>query len=141
MTSRSNSLLYESDLNDGICCTYSSDGLVIFVGTRSSRVDIYKAPIKVQKLVDICRKYINQYVERKNIDKLHLPRDLAGYLCYEDIQTIYPEQTDSNRSISPPSNTGSIFINQLVLSNNSSEITTNNSLQQQCNISMNLQCY
>ena len=46
---------------------------------------MYRAPrTGVEKLVDICRRMINQLVERKNIGKLNLPNDLVNFLCYCD---------------------------------------------------------
>ena len=48
---------------------------------------MYRAPrTGVDKLVDISRRMVNQLVERKNIGKLSLPKDLENFLCYSDQQ-------------------------------------------------------
>jgi hypothetical protein len=61
---------------------------------------VYRAPrTGVEKLVDICRRMINQLVERKNIGKLNLPNDLENFLCYCD-----QKFTQSSISASLPKN-------------------------------------
>jgi hypothetical protein len=61
-------------------------------------VDIYQAPVIIQRLVDICRKVVNQYVDHEQINKLSLPNELKRFLLYDDIR----EQQLSTSSPSAP---------------------------------------
>lgn len=47
---------------------------------------MYKVPVIINRLSDICRTIINQYVEFKSINKLDLPKDLKEFLLYENIK-------------------------------------------------------
>jgi hypothetical protein len=76
----------------------------------------------VDKLVDICRKLVNQLVARENVGELKLPKDLEQFLCYEDIQATQPST--------------SMFIpNNNLVKPASSQVNKNNSL------TMNVPCY
>lgn len=49
-------------------------------------MDVYEAPLVVQRLKHVCRVVVNQYVRRSDISKLGLPNELVKYLMYEDIK-------------------------------------------------------
>ncbi len=97
---------------DAICCAYSSNSEFVFIGTRDGHVNVYKTPRpNVERLVDICRRIVNQLVERENIDKLNLPSDLENYLCYDDIRPIKTTELKGkkNNNKTSPSITNQIF--------------------------------
>ena len=91
-------------------CTYSSNGEFIFVGTRDGSIDVYKAPCAVERLIDICRRTVNQLVERENIEKLDLPKDVENYLSYDDIQPI--NKSEKTNRIPQLSSTPLFDVNQ-----------------------------
>ena len=86
VTSRTESLIDETSQSDGISCTYSSNGEFILIGTRNGHIDVFKAPIIVERLVDICRRIVNQLVDHEKIGMLNLPKDLEDFLSYDDIK-------------------------------------------------------
>ena len=87
-TTRTQTIIDESSQSDGVSCAYSSNGEFIFIGTRNGQIDVYKSPQIVERLVDICRRMVNQLIERENISKLNLPNDLENFLCYDDQKII-----------------------------------------------------
>ena len=86
----------ELNNSDSTCCTYSNDGEFVFIGTRNGHIDVYKVPVQVERLVDICRRVINQLTERENINKLKLPKHLENFLCYDDVKPIRETKVEKN---------------------------------------------
>jgi len=96
----------EATQSKGICCAYSSDSKTIMIGTKSGHVEIYEAPVMIQRLVDICRKVVNQYVDHNQINKLVLPNELKRFLLYDDIKDLSLQQSSTqtiHTSMSPVS--------------------------------------
>ena len=53
--------------------------------TKNGQVDVYKVPLIIPKLVDICRKIVNQIIDQP-VYELNLPKELKKFLLYDDIR-------------------------------------------------------
>jgi len=118
LCSRSIHPVAEATQTKGICCAYSSDSKTIMIGTKNGHVDIYEAPIMIQRLVDICRKVVNQYVDHELISKLVLPSELKHFLLYDDIRD-QPQSSQSPQLAStaaPSSGSSSHSVNSTPMS-------------------------
>lgn len=105
LTNRSAHPLAETTQFKGICCAYSSDNRLIMVGTKLGYVDVYEAPVVIQRLVDLCRKVVNQYVDHEKINKLALPNELKRFLQYDDIRDHPVSSTNSSTNTANSNNT------------------------------------
>jgi hypothetical protein len=56
--------------------------------TKSGDLDVYETPAISHRLVDICRKVVNQYLDHSKLKNLLLPNELKKFLLYEDIKEI-----------------------------------------------------
>lgn len=68
-----------------LSCAYSTKYRSLMIGTKTGYIEIYETSVIVQRLVDICRKVVNQYVDRDEISELTLPIELRKFLLYDDI--------------------------------------------------------
>jgi hypothetical protein len=59
--------------------------------TKNGNVDMYQLPLTVPRLVDMCRKVVNHYIDQNSINKLQLPSELKKFILYENIR----EQTSA----------------------------------------------
>lgn len=82
----------------GYSCAYSSSNRTILVGTKTGEVDVYKTPIIVSRLIELCRKVVNKNI-RQPVDEIILPGELKRHLAYDDISD-QPVQTQPKNSFS-----------------------------------------
>ena len=59
---------------------------LFFLSTKQGHIETYRVPVIIDRLSDICRIAINQYVDHRSIKKLGLPVDLENFLFYENIK-------------------------------------------------------
>ena len=54
--------------------------------TRSGHLEFYEVKPAIPKLMNLCRKVVNQYVSQKIVNELCLPNELKRYLKYEELK-------------------------------------------------------
>ncbi|CAF0790797.1 unnamed protein product [Brachionus calyciflorus] len=101
----------EAQHKDAICLAYASNSRSIMVGTRSGQVDFYEVKPVIPKLMNLCRKAVNQFTKYSFINQLCLPNELKKYLKYEDLK----DQT------SPKSNINSFNSSKINQTSNSNQ--------------------
>jgi WD repeat/SOCS box-containing protein 1 len=85
MIAKSCNLIAEGVHKDGKVIAYSSESRKIIVGTKNGHLEVYETMVIIPRLVDICRKIVNQFIDRNSIEKLYLPSELKSFLQYENI--------------------------------------------------------
>ena len=93
MCKKSQNPIAEGTHKDGISCAFSLDTRKIIIGTRNGHLEVYEAPLIIERLVNICRKSVNEFIDRKDIEKLLIPVELEKFLLYQNIR----DQSASNK--------------------------------------------
>ncbi|XP_064892690.1 WD repeat and SOCS box-containing protein 1 isoform X2 [Columba livia] len=69
-------------LNNGLCCTFSTDGSVLAAGTQDGSVFFWATPRQVSSLQHLCRMAIRRVMPTSQVKNLPIPSKVAEFLCY-----------------------------------------------------------
>ncbi|KAM6296762.1 WD repeat and SOCS box-containing protein 1 isoform 2-T2 [Aegotheles albertisi] len=69
-------------LNNGLCCTFSTDGSVLAAGQDGS-VYFWATPRQVSSLQHLCRMAIRRVMPTSQVKNLPIPSKVVEFLCYQ----------------------------------------------------------
>ncbi|NXS71660.1 WSB1 protein, partial [Pandion haliaetus] len=69
-------------LNNGLCCTFSTDGSVLAAGQDGS-VYFWATPRQVSSLQHLCRMAIRRVMPTTQVKNLPIPSKVVEFLCYQ----------------------------------------------------------
>ncbi|KAM6372735.1 WD repeat and SOCS box-containing protein 1 [Pluvialis apricaria] len=70
-------------LNNGLCCTFSTDGSVLAAGTQDGSVYFWATPRQVSSLQHLCRMAIRRVMPTSQVKNLPIPSKVVEFLCYQ----------------------------------------------------------
>ncbi|XP_062362999.1 WD repeat and SOCS box-containing protein 1 isoform X2 [Cinclus cinclus] len=70
-------------LNNGLCCTFSTDGSVLAAGTQDGSVYFWATPRQVSSLQHLCRMAIRRVMPTSQVKNLPIPCKVLEFLCYQ----------------------------------------------------------
>ncbi|XP_074016534.1 WD repeat and SOCS box-containing protein 1 isoform X2 [Numenius arquata] len=70
-------------LNNGLCCTFSTDGSVLAAGTQDGSVYFWATPRQVSSLQHLCRMAIRRVMPTSQVKNLPIPLKVVEFLCYQ----------------------------------------------------------
>ncbi|XP_041882420.1 WD repeat and SOCS box-containing protein 1 [Corvus kubaryi] len=70
-------------LNNGLCCTFSTDGSVLAAGTQDGSMYFWATPSQVSSLQHLCRMAIRRVMPTSQVKNLPIPCKVVEFLCYQ----------------------------------------------------------
>ncbi|XP_054250117.1 WD repeat and SOCS box-containing protein 1 isoform X2 [Indicator indicator] len=70
-------------VNNGLCCTFSTDGSVLAAGTQDGSVYFWATPRQVSSLQHLCRMAIRRVMPTGQVKSLPIPSKVVEFLCYQ----------------------------------------------------------
>uniref|UniRef100_A0A8C9W717 WD repeat and SOCS box-containing protein 1 n=1 Tax=Scleropages formosus TaxID=113540 RepID=A0A8C9W717_SCLFO len=71
-----------ASLNNGLCCTFSTDGSVLAAGSRDGSVHFWASPRTIASLQHLCRMALRRVMSTPQVQKLPIPSRMVDYLSY-----------------------------------------------------------
>jgi WD repeat/SOCS box-containing protein 1 len=72
----------------GLCCSFSSTGHLLAVGTRGGAASIYETRSCIKPLLFLCRTVIRRFdaLLSSQFNSTYLPKHLVNYIHYKDLE-------------------------------------------------------